>query len=606
MRRRIITTLSAILLLGAPADAADPVHYTVSFAPSGDPTLDSLLRQTSALVSLQKTLPPAPFALVGRARADAQQFLTVLHSQGYDDGSVTITINGAALDDPNLPDALTQAPASATAKVQIAPAKGARFKLGQVATPGLPSGFSLPAVMVRPGQSAFAAPILAAQPALLTALHNAGYAYATVGEPVAVADPASHLLDVTYSITPGPRVDIGPISFTGLKRMDAAFLRRHIALAPGQPYSDTAIQTARDSLLGLGVFSSVTPEPPAPVTAQDEAPITFRTLEQKRHAVTLSGLYATDTGISIGTSWLNRNLFGHAETLTLSAMANDLGGTGTTAPGYDLKAVFAKPDFYARGQTLNLSVEGLKESLTAYSRRALLVGASLNRPIGATKTITYGPSFISERVDQQGATRTYVLLQFPIAFNWNTSDSLLEPTHGFNASLTLTPTMPIVGKSHMFLIALGSMAGYVPVEANNWGIIAMRGQVGTIQGAHHFQVPPDQRFYAGGSGTVRGYTYQTIGPLFPDDTPEGGAAMDAFSLELRQHITKTIGIVPFIDAGQVSASNAPFMGTVRVGAGIGARYYTGIGPIRLDITVPLTRTAGSSGFALYIGLGEAF
>ena len=80
---------------------------------------------------------------------------------------------------------------------------------------------------------------------------------------MAIAHPATHLLDVSYSVTPGPRVQIGPISFTGLKRMDADFLRRHIALAPGQPYSDTAIQAARDSLLGLGVFASVTPLPPA-------------------------------------------------------------------------------------------------------------------------------------------------------------------------------------------------------------------------------------------------------------------------------------------------------------------------------------------------------
>src|SRR5208283_2559557 len=111
-----------LLLLGAPADAADPVHYTVSFAPSGDATLDTLLRETSTLVALQQKLPPAPFALIGRARADEEQFLTVLHSQGYDDGSVDITIDGAKLDAPALPDALTQAPASETAKVQITPA----------------------------------------------------------------------------------------------------------------------------------------------------------------------------------------------------------------------------------------------------------------------------------------------------------------------------------------------------------------------------------------------------------------------------------------------------------------------------------------------------
>ncbi|MDD2706109.1 MAG: BamA/TamA family outer membrane protein, partial [Acidocella sp.] len=167
--------------------------------------------------------------------------------------------------------------------------------------------------------------------------------------------------------------------------------------------------------------------------------------------------------------------------------------------------------------------------------------------------------------------------------------------------------MPVVGDhSTPFLIAQGSAATYLPVEKSAWGIVALRGQVGTIQGTSQFQVPPDQRFYAGGSGTVRGYTYQTIGPLFADDNPEGGQAMDAFSIELRQHITKTIGIVPFIDAGQVNAGSTPFTGKLRVGAGLGARYYTGIGPIRVDLAFPLKRVAGSGSFALYIGLGEAF
>jgi translocation and assembly module TamA len=151
-----------------------------------------------------------------------------------------------------------------------------------------------------------------------------------------------------------------------------------------------------------------------------------------------------------------------------------------------------------------------------------------------------------------------------------------------------------------------SGATYLPVEQDARGIIALHGQIGSIQGTSQFDVPPDQRLYAGGSGTVRGYTYQTIGPLFPDDTPEGGLAFDAASIEFRQHITKTIGIVPFLDVGQVNAGSAPLQGTLRAGAGLGARYYTSIGPIRLDVAVPLTRVAGSSAFALYIGLGEAF
>ncbi len=606
MRRWTRPLLCLCLALGGTAaQGADPVKYGVNFTPSGDGALDGLLKQTSSLVSLQSKLPPAPFALIGRARADEAQFITVLHSLGYDAGSATITIDGMSLDDPALLDHLDQLPDASQASLQVNTDKGPLFTLGQVNINGLPQGFKA-RPGIRAGQTADAAPVLSASAKMTSDLRNAGYAFAKVSEPYAVANQATHTLDVSYTVTPGPHVDIGPVSFTGLTRTDPDFLRRHIELLPGQPYSDTALQNARDSLLGLGVFSSVTPVP-AEAATDGQVPIDFHMVEQKRHTVSLSGAYATDTGFTIGASWEDKNVFHRAETLTFSVAANGLGGTGTTAPGYDLKAVFTKPDYYAHAQTLSLSAEILKESLTAYDRTGFLLGASLSRPITQNTTITYGPSFISERVDQEGYSRTYVLAQFPVNFTWNTTNSVLEPTRGHMLGLTITPTYPVVGNKHSpFVILLGSGSTYIPVERRAWGVIAIHGVVGSIQGTSQFSVPPDQRLYAGGSGTVRGYSYQTVGPLFADDKPEGGLAIDAINLEFRQHITKTIGIVPFIDAGQVNAGSAPFKGKVSVGYGLGLRYYTSIGPIRADIAFPLKRTAGSGAFALYLGLGEAF
>jgi translocation and assembly module TamA len=606
MRRwKILYLAGMAVLIGRAAVAADPVNYTVNFVPSGDGALDGLLRQTSALVAVQKKLPAGPFALIGRARADARQFAVVLHSLGYDGGSVEITIGGEALRDPALLDMLTGLPQGRRVTVRIVPHQGPVFRLGAVNTPGLPPGFVAPP-MVRPGQPALAAPVLAATPALRDALHNAGYAFAEVSQPWAVARLATQRLDVTYTITPGPRVRIGPISFEGLGRTNAVFLRRHIALRPGQPYSDISLARARDSLLGLGVFSSVTPVPAGKAAADGEVPVVFRVVPQKRHAVSLSALYATDTGLTLGTSWEDRNVFTHAERLKFSAAGSGLAATGTKAPGYDLKAVFAKPDFVARGQTLSVSMEALNESLTAYSRKALLGGVALSRALGAHLSLTYGPQFIGEVVRQQGVNRDYALAQAPVTFSYSTADNLLEPTRGVNASITVTPTLPTAGAGKPFIIGRALAAVYVPVEPAGRGVLALRGQVGSIQGASVFQVPPDQRFYAGGSGTVRGYTYQTIGPLFPDGAPEGGLAMDAGSLEFRQRVGGSFGVVPFIDAGQVNAGSRPFAGTLRVGVGVGLRYYTSIGPIRLDLAFPLTRVPGSAAFAVYAGLGEAF
>jgi translocation and assembly module TamA len=601
MRRSAIPLL-AVIALAQPALGADPVTYTIRFTPSGDAALDSLLAQTSSLVALQKKLPPAPFALIGRAQTDAQQFLIVLHSLGYDAGSVAITIDGAAPDDPALVDTLTQAPPGQKIPVVVTVQKGQVFRLGQVNLPGLPRGFTPPAI-VKPGDPALAAPILDATGTLRTALHNAGFAFATVSAPLAIAQ--ANMLNVTYTITPGPHVDIGQIGFDGLKRANAQFLRRHIALQPGQPFSDTALQSARDSLLGLGVFAAVTPVPLNDVT-QGQVPIIFRVVEQKRHAVTLSGAYATDQGFNLSASWEDRDVFTHAETLTFTAAASGLGGTGTTAPGYDLKGVFAKPDYLMRGQELTVSLEGVREFLTAYDRTALLGSAALTRPLTPHLSLTYGGAFEEESVLQESEGRNYVLLQAPVTLAYDTVDSVLEPTGGLNASLTLTPSEPVIGARKLFFIMQAAAATYFSVEHDARGVIALRGQAASIQGVPQFGVPPDQRLYAGGSGTVRGYTYQTIGPLFADDNPEGGLGMDAGSVEFRQRIGKSFGVVPFVDAGQVDAGSAPFKGRLRVGMGIGARYYTSIGPIRVDIAMPLTRVAGSGAFALYVGLGEAY
>jgi translocation and assembly module TamA len=601
-RTRLLLLIGA-LGCAAPGRADDTVAYRTVFTKSGDPALDSLLAQTSTL-NTERATKPAPFALIGRAEADRGTFVTVLHSLGYDSGTVTVAIDGYALDDPALLDHLSTMPAGAQAVVTVTPHAGPRFTIGAIDLATLPAGFSAK-LGIAPGQPALAAPILDASRNLQTALHDAGYAFATVSPPLAVAEVARHRLDLTYNIAPGPRVDIGPISFSGLQRVDPAFLRRHLKLAPGQRYSDTALADARNALLGLGLFTSVTvvPGEAAPGGA---VPVLFRTTPQKRHAVSVSLSYATDQGFTLGTSWEDRNLFQHAETLTVSVAASGLGGTGSTAPGYDVKTVFAKPDDGARGQTLSLTAEALQQSLTAYNRTALLLGGALSRPLGPHVSLTYGPGFVDETVEQESEYRNYVLVDAPVTLAYDTADSVLEPTRGINASLTVTPTEPVQGARNPFVIIEGGASTYIPVEAADRAILALRGQVGSIQGASQFQVPADERFFAGGSGSVRGYTYQTIGPLFADDTPEGGLAFDTASVEFRQRVGKSFGIVPFVDAGQVSAGSRPFQGTLRVGVGLGARYYTSIGPIRADIAFPLTRVAGSGGFAIYIGLGESF
>ena len=146
----------------------------------------------------------------------------------------------------------------------------------------------------------------------------------------------------------------------------------------------------------------------------------------------------------------------------------------------------------------------------------------------------------------------------------------------------------------MILQASGSTYIDMPWLGGDPGrsVLALRGLVGDAEGASQFELPPDKRFYAGGSATVRGYKYQSVGPRFPDNKPQGGTSVAAATVEFRQRILDSFGMAVFADAGQVTASGSPFAGNWAIGAGVGARYYTPVGPIRVDVAIPLEQAAG--------------
>src|SRR5262249_35076838 len=123
-------------------------------------------------------------------------------------------------------------------------------------------------------------------------------------------------------------------------------------------------------------------------------------------------------------------------------------------------------------------------------------------------------------------------------------------------------------------------------------VLALRALGGLAAGASQFSLPPDQHFYAGGSGTIRGYRYQSVGPTFPDGNPIGGTAINAGTIEFRQRVGAALGFATFVDAGNVSRNLNPLKGDLKVGVGVGVRYYTALGPLRVDLAFPLQRRSG--------------
>lgn len=608
--------LLAAALLAAPSTlAADPQPYAATIVPTGDAALDTILRESSMLLSLGKA-PVGPFALVSRARDDEKRLTTALESRGYYAGSIHVTILGHPLSDPALPDLLQQAPASPPVPVRVTADRGPLFHLGRVALQGTVPPAGRKALDLAPGAPAVAADVLAAQGRVLTALRRNGYAFAKVDTPVAVLHPAQRALDVSYEVNAGPQVDLGPIRLKGLGGVNPGFVRRRLLIHPGERFNPATIESARNDLLSLGVFSSVTAEAAKATDPEGQLPITFQFQQRPLNAASANVAYSTDLGASAGLTYTRRNLFGNAEKLVLGATATELGGTATRGFGYDVTAVLTKPDIFGvRDQGLRLSLEAIKENLDAYSRTAGIAGATVTRVLTPTVSGSAGVLATEETVLQESVRRDYVLLQLPVTAKWDTTgpNSLLDPTHGFRVAALGTPTASFVGRRSQFVIAEVTASTYLNLGflggAPGRSVLALRATGATVQGASTFQIPPEQRLYAGGTATVRGYRYQSVGPRFADGRPVGGTSLAAGTVEFRQRIGKSFGAAVFADAGEVSGT-ASALGVhsrgLAVGAGVGARYYTSIGPIRLDVAVPLIKQHGDDAFELYVGLGQAF
>jgi translocation and assembly module TamA len=614
----------ALMALCSFAHAADPQRYRVDLASVGNGEIDATLKSTSDLLSLRSAAPVSPFGLIARARSDVDRLTTVLESFGYYECRVVIRINGMLLIDPALGDALAALPKGSDAHVAISFTLGTLYTLRRIDIEGeIPGAMNAREILgLNPGQAAVASTILAGGTRLQSALQEAGYAFASVPPPAATQAADAPVLDLTFQVTLGGKVNIGEIRIEGLQRVHESLARRRLLLRTGTPYRPSAIEHARHDLLALNVFAQVSVEIGAQADGSGGVPITFKVRERLRHAFSLSSAYSSDLGGSGGIAWTDRNIFGNGEQLSLAASAINIGGSDSKGAGYDTSAKYLIPEFGHRDQSLQFAVGALKQSLQAYDQTSKSAGVTFSRKLTSNWTVSVGAASSDEHIIQQGATHDYTLIALPLNVAYDTTNlasALEDPLHGIRGSVSVTPTLAIGNPDATFTITQVKIAAFFDLEhilptTPGRSVLAARALAGLAVGAGELSLPPDQRFYAGGSGTIRGYRYQSVGPQFPNGTspcvsnctPIGGTAITAGSLEMRQRFGSNFGAAVFVDGGQVSASLKGLPNQFRIGAGAGIRYYTPIGPIRLDVAVPAPRHPGDDAFELYIGLGQAF
>lgn len=596
----------------AAVSAAD-VPYSLTIAPTANPELDQAIADASLLATLRESAPVGAFALVTRADSDAGRFDRVLRSFGYYDGYIEILIAGRATDDPALLPLLEDLPDTYETEVVVAIDPGPLYRLGDVRLEGdVPEG-ARAAFDLSKGEPARAAEVLAAGQAVLDALLEDGFALAQVSPPDAVVDHDTRTMDVLYLAEPGPRLSIGPVTVSGLERLREDYVLRRLDLAPGMRFSPSRLEAARRDLLAGGVLAWARLTPAAQPDAQGRLPLSLEVAERPLRVVRLTGAFSTDEGATVSGSWTHRNLFGRAEQLTLRGDIGQLARNRPDELSYSANGMLRIPDVWIRDLALRLDLGAVRESLDAYDRDAITAGTALERRLSARLSVSAGLAFEHARITQDEVARHYRLFSFPLKLTYDSTDDRLDPSRGILLSAQLSPARVLQGDTDGFF--RGRLAGSAYFDVTRLlgardelgrSVLAARLALGRILGAATDAVPPDWRFYAGGGGSVRGYPFQSIGPRTASNNPAGGDGLLEVSLEWRQRIAENWGAAAFVDAGAVYDDGIPGTGTLAIGVGLGLRYFTPVGPVRVDLATPLDPYDGDAPVQIYIGIGQAF
>jgi translocation and assembly module TamA len=580
----------------------------------GDERMTDELKKLSEDLDKDEPLSGDSLSLLQAAQARRARMVSALRSRGFYDSRVVATVANQPIEEASALDAIDGKPEAEKVTFVFDVATGPVYRVASIAIDGPPQVVGYPALdrkklALLPERPADAAVILKTEDQILDQVREHGYALARIVRREVVIDHATQLAHIVFHLETGPVATMGPVSFSGTDKVDTVYLQKRVPFKEGEPYKPDKVTGLRDRLTALGVFSAVRIKPAEQLNAQGELPLAVEVQDRLPHTIGFGVSYETILGAGLNASWQHRNLFGEAESLKLTAAVNHIGQGAIPADlGYSLKADFLKPDWWMSGQDLTASAQGLREVLPAYTREAALLGFGLNRTLSPHLRVSMGVSGEVSQVEKYGITNYYKLVGLPLSATLNEADSETDPTKGYKLSANLTPYADINHDDDLFAIVKLVGTGYVDVSGDGRSVIAGRAAFGTIPGGTNAFIPPDKLFYAGGGGSVRGFTYQSAGPRDAFNNPLGGASLVEGSIEFRQRIGKSFGVVAFIDAGSAYLESLPNFAesTPRIGTGVGLRYYTGFGPARLDFGIPLNKRDGDAPFGVYVSLGQAF
>ncbi|MBK8629770.1 MAG: BamA/TamA family outer membrane protein [Sphingomonadales bacterium] len=530
-----------------------------------------------------------------RIRQDSALLDTVLRASGHYDAQIDSEVENAA---------------DGTLTVRMVVTAGPLYRFENVQISGLDKAGdqkeAFGAILGIEAQDAVDADdVTGGATALERTMRQSGYPFAKVGEPDILLDHETRNAALALDIDPGGKRNFGAIMVAGEKPPFGADHVEDIArFRTGEPYNQTRLDDLRRALIATGVVGTVSVDP---VPASDPALADVRVVMEPAPLRSIAGElgYGTGEGVRAEASWTHRNLIGPEGAVTLRGVA------GTREQ--QAYAVLHKPNFHKRDVVLNARLGASNINRSAYDARTVELGFGLERQSNIIwhKRWTWSGGAELVATDERDMTagllatarRTYLIAAAPATLGYDRSNDLLDPTRGFRLGLRVSPELSLrKGTTGYVRLQLDGSA-YLP--ASSKVVVAGRVRFGSIAGASVLDLAPSRRFYAGGGSSVRGYGYQQIGPRDAANDPVGGRSLAEFSLEARVR-WREFGIVPFVDGGNIYSGQTPRLSGFRYGAGLGVRYHSSFGPIRVDVGTPINPRKGDTPVTVFVSLGQAF
>jgi translocation and assembly module TamA len=576
--------------------AAVGVAYKAEIVGLKDDDLQETLAAVSHLIAETERPPPTLEALKRRAEDDLPRLQEALASLGYYGAELSYDIDAKA------------SPVRVT--IHVTPGEPYHLAGYHIAgdNPDLSNGkirLTRETLGLQPGMVAAAKPVVEGEQRLLTTLAAQAYPLARVADRRVVVDHATRSMTVEWRIDTGPYARFGTATIDGLQTLDPAFVQARLPWEVGQPFDGSKVDEGRQTLIDSGLFSSVKIAHAQSLDADGRLPMTVTLVEGKRHSVGGGVSYSTSEGFGAKgfggkAFWEHRNLFGEGERLIFTLEG------GETVQG--AKADFRKPDLTERRLAWLGGLQALREDRDAYE--SLTFGGSGGVEYEFTDELTGTGSLSLERsrIDDHVTDQTFTLLGTPLGLAFDTTDDLLNPSRGTRVNLGLTPYFSVADSDVNFAVTRLSDSFYISLDKEHDVVLASRALIGTIVGADSTEeLPATKRLYGGGAGSVRAYGFQKLGPVGPTGEPTGGRSQLELGTELRWRMFGDFGGAVFVEGGNVYDDELPDLNEpIRWGAGVGLRYFTDFGPVRLDVAFPINPRRNDDTLEFYIGLGQAF